>query len=315
VCESCRKVSSLRSELLQIICALPAGRSDDDELDTIEKLSAGDFELYMEELQNKSENPYHHISLQGANNIRIGSIRDLASKIYLSAAAGQVKVFLISEAEKMRQEAANALLKVLEEPPKNSVIILTTSKIDSLPQTIIGRCQRIYFEPLTGEQIRKKLDEALGYSDKETELAANLSMGSYTRAVELLEMGVEDIRNSAIEYLVALLKGNYADMVVISRNITAKNDKNKTKYFLFFLSMWFRDLMHLKHSGSDVKTHIANADLSDRLVKLNANYPNADLFNIILELEEAEKSITQNVQLTLILVNLSFKLKKHFIAD
>jgi DNA polymerase-3 subunit delta' len=266
----------------------------------------------MEQLQLKSENPYHHISLPNANNIRIGSIRDLAGKIYLSSRACEVKVFLISEAEKMRQEAANSLLKILEEPPKNSVIILTTSKIDALPQTIAGRCQRIYFEPLTVEQIQDKLARTTEHSEKQIQLASNLSMGSYTKAVEMLDMGIEEIRNSAIEYLVSLLKENYAEMVLISRNITAKNDKIKTKYFLFFLNTWFRDLMHLRYSPSAEGTHIANIDLEGRLSKLNSNYPNADIFKIILELEEAEKLITQNVQLTLILVNLSFQLKKLF---
>ena len=319
-CENCKKLSSLRSELLQLICALPAGKSDDSDSDTIDKLSSSDFDAYMEELEAKSENHYHHINLPNANNIRIGSIRDLVSKIYLSTRAGNVKVFLISEAEKMRQEAANSLLKILEEPPKNSVIILTTSKINSLPQTIIGRCQKIHFEPLTNEQIQAKLSETLalsgaertGYSKKEISLASNLSQGSYTRAAQLLEMGVDEIRDTAIKYLLSLLKDNYAETVLISRNVTAKNDKAKTRYFLFFLNIWFRDLMHIKYSKKPDKEPISNADLLERLTKLNSNYPNADLFKIIIELEEAEKLISQNVQLTLILVNLAFKMKRHF---
>jgi len=305
-CENCRKIASLRSEYLQLICALPAAKSDDSESNPVEKLAGPDFEAYMEQLQLKSENPYHHISLASANNIRINSIRDLVSKIYLSTSASNKKVFLISEADKMRQEAANALLKVLEEPPKNSVIILTTSKVNSLPQTIIGRCQNIHFEPLTNEQIQAKLTETTDHSKKQIEIASKLSFGSYTRAIELLEMGIEDIRNTAIEYLISLLKNDHAEMVLICRNVTAKNDKDKTKYFLFFLNIWFRDLLNIRFNRS---SQIANIDMEERLVKLNTNYPNADIYNIITALEEAERLIGQNVQLTLILVNLSFKLR------
>lgn len=306
VCESCKKIASLRSEYLQLICALPAPKSDDSDSSPVEKLDKGDFDAFMEQLQLKSENPYHHITLEGANNIRINSIRDLVSKIYLSTPAGNKKVFLISEADKMRQEAANALLKVLEEPPKNSVIILTTAKVNSLPQTIVGRCQNISFERLTNEQVRSKLNETTEYTSKQAEIASKLSNGSYTRAVELLEMGIEDIRNTAIQYLVAVLKNDYAETVLISRNITAKNNKDRTKYFLFFLNIWFRDLMNVRFGRL---SEIANVDMEERLVKLNANFPNADIYNIITSLEEAERLIGQNVQLTLILVNLSFRLK------
>ena len=69
--------------------------------------------------------------------------------------------------------------------------------------------------------------------------------------------------------------------------------------------------MRVRNLGEDM-AKVINFDLIDRLSRLNTNFPHADIFKIVLELEEAEKLINQNVQLTLILVNLSFKLKKHF---
>lgn len=310
-CENCKKIASFRSEYFQLVCALPSGKSETTESDPLEKLTGTDFELYLEQLDLKADNPYYHITLPNANNIRINSIRDLVSKIYLSVSAQNKKIFLISEADKMRQEAANALLKVLEEPPKNSVIILTTSKVNSLPQTIIGRCQKIFFEPLNDSDIKSKLDETMGlYTAKEIDIAAGLSGGSYTRAVELLEMGVDDIRDTAIAFLVALLKDDYAETVLISRNVTAKNDKNKTRYFLFFLNVWFRDLLKIRYSSGSENNLVSNTDLTERLIKFNNNYPRTDIYDIIMELEEAEKLIGQNVQLQLILITLSFKLKK-----
>lgn len=310
-CSSCRKIASFRSEYFRFVCALPSGKSDDSDSDPIEKLGAGDFDAYLEQLSLKSADPYHRVTLPNANNIRISSIRDLISKIYLSSPKGVSKVFLISEAEKMKQEASNALLKILEEPPKNSVIILTTSKFNSLPQTIIGRCQRIHFDALSTEQIREKLSGKAENSAKQIELASRLSFGSYSRAKKLLETGIEDIRNTALDYLVALLMGNYAEVVSISRNISSRNDKEKTRQFLYFINIWIRDLLRVKNSGT-FADEIVNSDLKDRLVKLNRNFPDSDIFKIVLELEEAEKLITQNVQLTLILVNLSFRLKKYF---
>src|SRR4030095_16724657 len=213
-CNNCRKISAFHSEFFNIVCALPAGRSDETDSDPVEKLAAADFDAYMEQLKLKSENPYHQINIPNANNIRINSIRSLTSKIYLSVPAGNTKVFLIAQAEKMRQEAANALLKVLEEPPVKSILILTTSKINSLPQTIVGRCQKIHFEPLTPKQISSKLEETTSYSKKDIELASRISSGSYNRALQLLEMGIKELRDSVLEFLVSVLKNEYADSVL-----------------------------------------------------------------------------------------------------
>ncbi len=309
VCSNCKKTASLKSELLQIINALPAGKSEQSDSEPLEKLDTSDFDNYMEQLNTKAQNPYHRIVLPGANNIRINSIRKLVSKIYLSSSAGTRKVFLISEADKMKMEAANALLKVLEEPPKNSILILTTSKINSLPQTISGRCQRIYFEPLTNSQIKDKLTNSSGsFNTKGIEIASSLSGGSYTKAAELLEMGVEDIRNSAVAYLIALLKDDYAETVMISRDISAKNNRDKVRYFLFVLNMWFRDLLKIKFSVS-IPAEISNYDLKERLINFNNNYPETDIYGIIVELEKAEEMVSQNVQLQLIILTLAFKLK------
>lgn len=311
-CNNCRKISSLRSEYFKLIFALPAGKTDDSESDPIEKLAPADFDAYMEQLELKSENPYHKISISNANNIRISSIRDLVSKIYLSSPAGISKVFIISEADKMRNEAANALLKILEEPPRNSVIILTTSKLNSLPQTISGRCQNIHFESLTPKQIEEKLRINADYPVNQMELASRISFGSYSRAAVLLEIGVESLRNSAIEFMVSLLKSDFAEVVSISRSISVKNDKEKVRNFLFFLKIWIRDLLRIRNISENSEAIIINIDLLERLTKLNRNFPNSDLFSIILELEEAEKLIGQNVSLALILINLSIKLRKHF---
>lgn len=311
-CDNCKKIASFRSEHFKLICALPSAKTDDSDSDPVEKLPASEFDEYMEQISLKSENPYHHIQISGANNIRINSIRDLVSKIYLSAPQGFKKVFLISEAEKMKQEASNALLKILEEPPKNSVIILTTSKVNALPQTIIGRCQRIHFEALSEEDIKDKLLEEGGNPEKQVKLASRLCFGSYTRAKDLLALGIEELRNTALDYLVSILKNDFAQVVAISRSISAKNDKDKTRQFLFFLNIWVRDLLRVKNIGEPDPELLVNYDLAERLGKLNNNFPETDLFSIVLELEDADKLINQNIQLTLILVNLSLKLKKHF---
>jgi hypothetical protein len=81
------------------------------------------------------------------------------------------------------------------------------------------------------------------------------------------------------------------------------------KYFLFFLSTWFNDLLKIRNSGETGEIEITNFDVIERVTAFNKNFPLTDLFNVIIVLEEAEKLIYQNVQLQMILLNLSFKLK------
>jgi DNA polymerase-3 subunit delta' len=318
VCESCKKITSFSSEYFHFICTLPAGKSDSLDSDPLEKLTAADFDAYLAQLSIKAENPYHHIDLPNANNIRINSIRNLINKIYLSGGRNYKKVFLISEADKMKQEASNALLKILEEPPKNSVIILTTSKINTLPPTIIGRCQKIYFEPLMEEQIIEKLmtlNKRNGnfehYSNAEIELASKLSGGSYSRTVELLDLGVIELRDLAVNFLVSILKDDHYEVASIVRSISSKSDKARAKYFLFILNGWFKDLLHFNNFPSEIISEkISNNDVSERLSNFSKNFPETDIFEVIMALEEAEKLIVQNVHPPLIFINLSFKLKK-----
>jgi len=313
-CESCRKISEFKSGYFYFVCALPAGKSEQTDSDPIEKLASADFEAYIEQLSLKSKNPYHRINIPNANNIRINSIRDLISKSYLSTSRNQKKIFIISQADKMKQEASNALLKILEEPPKNCVFILTTSKLNMLPQTVIGRCQSIHFEPLKENLIKEKIlsnpETKNNYSEDEAALASKLSFGSYSRATRMLELGIGEIRDTAIKFLISVLKSEYSEIISIIRSTASKNNKDKLKYFLFFLNIWFRDLQKVKYSDDPAKSEIANYDIKDRLEKFIGNYPDTDIYSVIIELEESEKYITQNVQVQLILLNLSFKLKK-----
>jgi len=309
-CKTCKNISSLRSDYFYFITALPSGKSETNEGSVLDTLSAPEYEAYIEQLKRKASNPYHHVRLQGASNIRIDSIREMIGQMYLSVPGeGEHfrKVFLISEAEKMRQEAANALLKVLEEPPKNAVIILTTSKPQMLPATVAGRCQAIYFPPLSTSEIEERLKKG-EYSEDEIRMAARFSQGSYSRAEELLAAGVREARERMLAYLIAVIRQDYAEVVRICREESSKKNKERIRYFLMQLSVWFRDLLWTKNGA--ISDQVANIDIQTRLSRFITNYPNPDFHRIIISLEEAERMIFENVQAQVVLIDLAFKLRE-----
>ena len=117
-----------------------------------ELISEQDFSNLVEEInkfyKKKIKNPYHKIKLKNANAIPINAIRDIKKKLYYTKSDENWSVVIISEAEKLctkKAEAANSLLKILEEPPDKTLFILLTSKMNLLTPTILSRCQKQFF--------------------------------------------------------------------------------------------------------------------------------------------------------------------------
>lgn len=109
------------------------------------------------------------------NFILIEQIRQLLQSISLKNFEGKTKVIIIDEADKLTTEAANILLKTLEEPPQNLVFILVSSNIDALLPTVISRCRLVQFRPLPAGEMISFLIERYDLSYDEAALATKLS--------------------------------------------------------------------------------------------------------------------------------------------
>ncbi len=145
-CDSCRQMDNLSHPNLHLVYSFPTGKSTDSKSDSpIARLNEAQVEELQSQLMLFSENPYHTITLQGANTIKIDQIREVKKKTSLTSATRGKNVIIIMNADEMTTEAANAFLKTLEEPQENTIIILTTSRRDQLPQTILSRTQQLIF--------------------------------------------------------------------------------------------------------------------------------------------------------------------------
>ena len=151
-CSSCKEITNLQSQSLEIIFSLPAGKTPDGHSDDpIAKLSDEQIDLIQEQIALKAENPYHKISIPNANQIKISSIRGLKKKLTLTSGSRGRRFVIISNADEMNSESANSFLKTLEEPHDNITIILTTSRPDTILPTILSRCQQVRCQPLPFE--------------------------------------------------------------------------------------------------------------------------------------------------------------------
>lgn len=308
VCKNCIGINSFRSPLFKFVVALPAGKNESDEdFNPLEKLEKEDFANYLNEIECKKIDKYYNISIPRANDIRISSIRQVKKEIYMTGKTGKKKVFIISKCDKMNQNSSNSLLKILEEPPKDSILILTTSKITSLLPTIIGRCQKIRFDNLD----KKIIEEYLKESDSnitaiEAGFYGELSDGSITRCEEILNKNYLELRETVLNLLSAIVTGKHLKAGQEIDFVTGKKDKERIKQFLLLLIIWFRDLVFICDNSESL---VINKDKIERLRKFEQNFF-SDKYKIIKLIEESFKDVDSNIFPDLLLFNLSNNIRQ-----
>lgn len=306
-CKSCIEIDLFKSSLFKFITALPSGKNETDEdTNPLERLEKEDFQNYLFEISHKATDKYHKILIPRANDIRIISIRQMKKEIYLTGIVGKKKIFLISNADSMNLQSANALLKILEEPPGDSVIILTTSRVNSLLPTIVGRCQKIKFDKIPDKEISSHLNGKIkNLSTVENKFYTALADGSITKCNDILEKNFLELREKVLEMLSAILTGRYLKLGKTIDYVTGKKDKERIKQFIILMIIWFRDVIN-KSAGNDEL--LINKDKADRIENFVTNFE-CDSYKIINLLEESIRDIDGNIFPELLFFNLSNKIK------
>ncbi len=305
ICPSCRQITSLSSVDFKFITALPAGKNESDsDDDPIKNLKEDDYKIYLSELKEKSENNYHKINLPNANNIRISSIRQIKRDISLTNTKDKKKIFIISDADKMNIQSSNALLKILEEPPGNSLIILTTSRINFLLPTIFGRCQKIKFDSLSLNDIKNYILKVSNYSESEALFYAGLSEGSISKCDEILKEDYLSLRENVIDLLRAVVSGKKMMITSELRKITGVKDKEKVKQALKILNIWLRDAFYFENG---LEEKIINKDKIENIGKFCKAFK-FDSYKIITSSEDLIKEIDGNQSTELLLFKKVFEI-------
>ncbi|WP_456433831.1 DNA polymerase III subunit delta' [Thermosulfuriphilus sp.] len=127
--------------------------------------------------------------------IRIADIRNLQEQLSFAPLEGQRRLVLIDEAQRLGREAANALLKILEEPPQGTHFVMVAPKIEDLLPTIVSRCQRLYFGPLCLQEAEEVLINQ-GLPPEDAHLGAKVSLGSPGAAMSLGPEGLKKVRET-----------------------------------------------------------------------------------------------------------------------
>jgi len=184
----------------------------------------------------------------GKLKILIDQVRALQHGLAYRPFEGRHRVIIVPEADRLTEEAANALLKTLEEPPDFTHFVLTSPRVWALLPTIRSRCQEVRFAPLGRAAVVSKLlgegREAAGL-----ELAAGLAEGSLGRAREILEQGVVQER---IEVLSAVYELRLSDPVpLLELSERWYRERERVGDRLTLLLSWYRDVLVLASGGGE----------------------------------------------------------------
>ncbi|MDA0874704.1 MAG: hypothetical protein O3C45_06525 [Bacteroidetes bacterium] len=247
----------------------------------------------------------------GSSNLqiwyRIENIQDwLRRPMSYHSVEGRYRVAILIGAERIREDAANAFLKLLEEPGKQSVFILITDRADHLLPTILSRCQQIRFDPLESEDIALAMQHR-GAPPALAMMLARMSGGSVRRAIALA--GNEDLlstREDVVTFLRKSFQGR-GDTVVALVDHMARPGREAVKFQLGILLGILRDLMLLQHTGPSEL--IVNLDQLDTLQRFAANLPDARIDDMIEAVEQTLFLTERNVSVRLALIALSRSLQ------
>jgi DNA polymerase-3 subunit delta' len=306
-CASCKLFDNLQHPNIRLIFALPRGKSERSDASPLDALTDAEIRAVQEQVRQKAANPYHRIQIPKANEIRINSIRELRREASLSAFAEGWKVFLLLEADRMNDEASNALLKTLEEPTPKTVVILTTSKRERLLPTILSRCQAVRFDSLSSEEIRDALVACHSAPQEDAELVAVLANGSFTQALDLLDADIRESRDTVVQFVRCALGNRPTKLFEQVEELVAELDRAGMERWLSLMLVWFRDARVLREGK---QSGIVNIDQRKSLQSFVANFPAVDHSKVISTVEQAIALVGKNVYLPLVLANLAYQLKE-----
>ena len=233
--------------------------------------------------------------------IGIDQVRQMQHSASLPPFEGRYKIFIINGAELLSNEAANCLLKTLEEPVGRVIFILLTTKDKSLPATVISRCQRLELLPLAATEVEAALNSRWGIEPQKAKLLARLSHGCLGWAVsaavdgDLLQQRAEQLKR-----LLDVIGANYEQRFAYAAQLVDQfsHRRESVQEILDLWLDWWRDLLLVKVGCSDT---ITNIDLEATLIEWARGFSLAQIRAFINGIQAAGEQLRENANPRLVL--------------
>ena len=246
-----------------------------------------------------------YVSHEKPNTIGVDDIRtQINNDIVIKPYSSRYKVYIVDEAEKMNQQAQNALLKTIEEPPAYAVILLLTTNADSFLQTILSRCITLNLKAVKEDVIRDYLMKHYQIPDYQADVCAAFSQGNVGKAVQLASS--EDFGELKASVLQLVKRLDDIDLYEFGGAIKQIGEyKLQINDYFDLITIWFRDVLYMK-ATNDVNGLIFKDEVYD--IKRQAAKRSYQGIEIILKaLDTAKLRLNANVNFDLTLELLTIK--------
>lgn len=248
----------------------------------------------------KSGHPDLHLIENGESQIKIEDIRDIQREASFRAYEGVMKVFIIDNAHKLNLESANCLLKTLEEPPADVLIILITHKPQNIIKTVLSRCKMIKFSPLVRTELENVLVKHYALDKLMAHFLAFYAEGRLGLALRLKDTPLLAEKNKIFDAFVLSAKP-------LDRNFMGQS-KDQLRVSLNILASWFRDIYLLKAGLNN--SEIIHLDRQGDLLKQTQRFSFKQLDDIMASISESSLYLERNINSKLLLHNLGAQLWK-----
>ena len=265
--------------------------------------------------QAVAENPYMTLNQWmdyiGTENqqglIYASQSEEIIRKLTLKSSEGGYKVMIIWMAEKMNTECSNKLLKMIEEPPAQTVFLLVTENPDLLLPTIQSRVQRFTLRPIEEEIIAHSLCQQFGLSETDARQIAHASAGNWLQAMETIHLG--NRAKEHIELFMALMRRSYARDLKGMRqwaDTVAGMGREPQKNFLIYCQRMIRESFICNFRRPEI--NYMNVDEANFTTRFAPFVNEKNIFGIMDELSEAQRHIEQNVNAKMVFFDLALKM-------
>jgi DNA polymerase-3 subunit delta' len=302
-CRSCLQFRTLEHPHFRWIFPLPRSAFRNPESGD---LSDKGTEEVAEVMKRKGNDPYVPVDIAGAQFILIGQIRALIQWATIKTFTGKPRLALVEKADKLKEEAGNALLKLLEEPPPDFFLVLTVETPEDILDTLRSRCHSVEFDRLSSSVIAVELQKRGSEDSEQTRHIARFCGGSLGRALEVAgdlkranqmqDLAIEIVRHSLTkdptkldEYLDEWQTYSHRERMLV----------------LDIVAAWLRDAAVIQALGKDGESRVIHSQRLDLLNKFVQNCPQADFIKAVSYVEKARRLLESNMLPALTLVMLA----------
>jgi DNA polymerase-3 subunit delta' len=306
-CNRCRMMFALSDPGFLPIVPIPSHKNSDEAID-----------LTNEALESKRKEPFKRLTSATQITIPISMAREVKKSLTRRAEAGVTRVVLFYQMEKMLQQSADALLKLIEEPPPNTVIILTAERPESLLPTIQSRSQKIRLDRVPEAVSVEYLGERYGVDADRAKLLLRMSDGNLGRAIEMAESDEvgEESSQRAVGFLLfkSLVVDKNPPTIAHLIDLLKANDRGETEQLLHLWQSLIRDCLYYASTGDS--EYLVNVDFAPEIVKLSRRFSQAQIGpSLVAHIKNTLADLRRNVHIQTALVALSLRLKSDLRAS